>query len=168
MKKTLQVLNKLLEEKILLDYAIGGATGALFYAEAVMTVDLDVFVLFPDDDSLLPWAPVYAKLTEWGYLHDEHARECVSIEGTPVQFLPAWDALLQDALAHSRSFEYDGVPVKVMSPEHLASICVKTGRAKDRVRVRTLMESEGFDMGVFTSLLNRFGLSERFRQWMNS
>lgn len=168
MKKTLQVINKLLEEKILLDYAIGGAMGALFYAEAVMTVDLDVFVLFPDDSSLLPLAPVYAKLTEWGYLPDERARECVSIEGTPVQFLPAWDALLQDALAHSRILEYDGVPVKVMPPEHLAVICVKTGRSKDRVRVQTLVESAGFDTDAFISLLDRFALSERFRQWTNS
>ena len=29
-------------------------------------------------------------------------RECVNIEGTPVQFLPAYDDLLQEALAFAR------------------------------------------------------------------
>ena len=165
MKKTLEVINRLVESKVVLDYAIGGAMGALFYTEAVMTLDLDVFVLFPDDGSLLPLAPVYAKLAEWGYVPDEQARECVAIEGTPVQFLPAWDELLQDALDHARVFDYEGVSAKVMRAEHLAAISVKTGRAKDKLRVQSLVESEGFDTGEFHGLLARFGLSKRFGQW---
>ena len=165
MKKTLEIINRLVESKVVLDYAIGGAMGALFYTEAVMTLDLDVFVLFPDDGSLLPLGPVYAKLKEWGYVPDEHARECVAVEGTPVQFLPAWDDLLQDALAHARVFDYEGVSAKVMRAEHLAAICVKTGRAKDKLRVQSLVASDGFDRAEFTALLARFGLAERFGQW---
>lgn len=33
MKKTLEVLNKLIEERVIRDYAIGGAMGALWYME---------------------------------------------------------------------------------------------------------------------------------------
>ena len=165
MKKTLEIINRLVESNVVLDYAIGGAMGALFYTEAVLTLDLDVFVLFPDDGSLLPLGPVNAKLAEWGYSPDEQARECVAIEGTPVQFLPAWDGLLQDALVHARVFDYEGVSAKVMRAEHLAVICVKTGRAKDKLRVQSLMASDGFDMDDFSTLLARFGLSERFGQW---
>lgn len=165
MKKTLEILNKLVTNKVVDNYAIGGAMGAMFYTEAVMTVDLDVFVLFPDDTDLLPLTPLYACLKEWGYEPDEAESECVNIEGIPVQFLPAFDGLLQDALAHARTFDYQGVPSKVMRAEHLAAVCVQTGRMKDRLRVGTLLESEGFDMNGFHALLNRFGLSERVGQW---
>lgn len=165
MKRTLEVLNKLVESKVIDDYAIGGAMGAVFYAETVMTMDLDVFVLFPDNDDLAPLAPLYARLEEWGYFPDANASECVSIEGIPVQFLPAFDELLQDALTHARTFDYEGVPAKVMRPEHLAAICVQTGRAKDWLRVQTLLESDGFDAGEFKRLLEQYRLSERIGRW---
>ena len=165
MKKTLEILNKLVADKVIDSYAIGGAMGAMFYTEAVMTVDLDVFVLFPDTNDLLPLAPLYSRLKEWGYLPDANEGECVNIEGIPVQFLPAFDGLLQDALANARTFDYQGVPSKVMRAEHLAAICVQTGRMKDKLRVWTLMESDGFDAGAFDALLNKFGLSERLGQW---
>ena len=43
MKTALRVLNDLVAEKVIKDYAIGGAMGAMFYMEAVTTMDLDVF-----------------------------------------------------------------------------------------------------------------------------
>jgi hypothetical protein len=165
MKKTLDVLNKLLREKIIKDYAIGGAMRAMFYAEAVTTMDLDIFVLFPDEDSLIPLTPVYEKLKEWGYLPDLQERECVNIEGIPVQFLPAYDDLLQEALAFARVFDYEGVSTKVMLAEYLALICVKTGRMKDKLRVQMLMTSDGFSMKKFMELLAKFKLTERFESW---
>ncbi len=165
MKKTLDVLNKLVREKVIRDYAIGGAMGAMFYAEAVTTMDLDIFVLFSDETSLIPLAPIYDKLKEWGYNPDEHEKECVNIEGTPVQFLPAYDDLLQEALAFARTFDYEGVSTKVMLAEYLALICVKTGRLKDKLRVQMLMASDGFSMKKFMELLAKFKLTERFESW---
>ena len=44
MKKTLEVLNRLRSHGTISDYAIGGSMGALFYTEAVTTMDLDVFL----------------------------------------------------------------------------------------------------------------------------
>ena len=165
MKKTLGVLNKLVREKVIRDYAIGGAMGAMFYAEAVTTMDLDIFVLFSDETSLIPLAPIYDKLKEWGYNPDEYEKECVNIEGTPVQFLPAYDDLLQEALAFARTFDYEGVSTKVMLAEYLALICVKTGRLKDKLRVQMLMTSDGFSMKKFMDLLAKFKLTERFESW---
>ena len=165
MKKTLDVLNKLLREKVINDYAIGGAMGAMFYAEAVTTMDLDIFVLFPDENSFTPLAPVYEKLKEWGYFPDAHERECVNIEGTPVQFLPAYDDLLQEALVFARVFNYEGVSTKVMLAEYLALICVKTGRLKDKLRVQMLIASDGFSTKKFMELLTKFKLMERFESW---
>ena len=165
MKKTLEVLNRLVREKVIDDYAIGGAMGAMFYVETVTTMDLDIFVLFPDDSDLAPLSPVYGKLKEWVYLPDEYEKECINIEGTPVQFLPAYDALLQEALVQARSFDYEGVETKVMLAEYLAAICVKTGRLKDKLRVQMLQLSRGFSESQFLGLLSTFNLKERFDKW---
>ena len=165
MKKTLEVLNRLRSNGIISDYAIGGAMGALFYTEAFATMDLDVFVLFPDDTNLLPLAPIYDQLKAWGYLPDANESECINVEGTPVQFLPAYDALLQEALVTARSFDYQGVEAKVMMAEYLAAICVKTGRMKDKLRVNMFLAGEDFDVVRFKEILAKFNLNERFEQW---
>lgn len=165
MKRTLEVLNRLVECKVIDNYAIGGAMGAVFYTEIVMTVDLDVFVLFPDNDDLALLSPLYSRLKEWGYTLDAVESECVNIEGVPVQFLPAFDGLLQEALAEARTFDYQGVSARVMRAEYLAAICVQTGRPKDRLRVQTLVESDGFDVGKFNRILGQYQLAERFEQW---
>ena len=43
MERTLQVLNQLERDGVLGRYAIGGALGATFYVEPLLTFDLDVF-----------------------------------------------------------------------------------------------------------------------------
>lgn len=139
--------------------------GAMFYTEAVTTMDLDIFVLFSDTSGLILLEPIYSKLKEWGYLPDAHEKECVGIEGTPVQFLPAYNALLQEGLATARKFNYEGVPTKVMLAEYLAAICVDTGRIKDKLRVSMFLSTDGFDKGKFLSLLDKFGLRGKFEQW---
>ena len=139
--------------------------GAMFYTEAVTTMDLDVFVLFQDNSDLMPLAPVYNKLKEWGYSPDENEKECVSIEGTPVQFLPAYNSLLQEALSTARAFDYQGVTTKVMLAEYLAAICVETGRIKDKLRVAMFLAAESFDKAKFLLLLNKFHLAGSFNQW---
>lgn len=44
MKKTLRILNQLEQKGIIDRYAIGDAMAALFYAEPVLTYDMDMFV----------------------------------------------------------------------------------------------------------------------------
>ena len=39
MKTALKVLNDLVTENVIRDYAIGGAMGAMFYMEAITTLD---------------------------------------------------------------------------------------------------------------------------------
>jgi hypothetical protein len=63
MKRTLQVLNELEHEGVILRYAIGGAMGATFYVEPLLTFDLDVFVILPQEaGNLLSLAPLYEAL----------------------------------------------------------------------------------------------------------
>lgn len=167
MKQALVVLNELCEEGVISNYAIGGAMGALFYTEAVATMDLDIFVFFKDEDpfNLVPLAPIYAALKEKGYLPDEHERECINIGGTPVQFLPVCGPLLEDAVEKANGVDYQGVMTRVMTAEHLAAISVQTGRIKDKLRVQMFLTTPTFDKEAFIALLSRFSLLDKFNTW---
>src|SRR5215471_7493310 len=101
MKRTLVVLNELEGEGIFSRYAIGGAMGAIFYTEPFLTFDLDVFVVLPQPAcGLMSLVPIYDALRALGYEQKEN--ECVVIEGIPVQFLPAYNALVEEALDHAQ------------------------------------------------------------------
>jgi hypothetical protein len=62
MEKTLKVLNTLEHDGVIEKYAIGGAMGATFYIEPVLTFDLDIFVVLPQKGALLTRAPLYEAL----------------------------------------------------------------------------------------------------------
>lgn len=158
MKEALKVLAELIADGVIEDYAIGGAMGATFYLEPVVTMDLDVFVLFKDNDSLLPLQPIYDVLKKRGYYPDAHMPECINIGGVPVQFLPVYNKLLVDALAHARSFDYDGIGARVLSAEYLAAISVQTGRAKDKLRVQAFLTYDQFDKKAFAEICTAHGL----------
>lgn len=137
--------------------------GATFYAEPLLTFDLDIFVVPPTGQAgLLTLAPLYAALRARGY---EEAGECVEIEGVPVQFLPAFNPLLEEALAEARETPYGQTPTRVLRIEHLFAIALQTGRSKDRERVRTLREQAQPDWSFLARLLERHGLDARWREW---
>lgn len=161
MRRTLKVLNELVEAGVLAGYAIGGAMAAAFYTEPLLTFDLDVFVLLPAEDSKLRLLePVYAALRARGYVEDA---ECVTIEGVPVQFLPAYNPLIEEALRESRQIDYDGISTHVVRAEHLIAICIQTGREKDRERVRLLREVPEIDFSYLLDVLDRHRLE---RTWL--
>src|SRR5688572_31839845 len=100
MKFTLEILNELERSGTLSRYAIGGAMGATFYVEPVLTFDLDIFLVFPRQASgRLTLGTLYDALRARGYAEEG---DCVNIEGVPVQFLPAYNVLLEEALAQAR------------------------------------------------------------------
>ena len=174
MKRTLEVLNELEKEGVFSRYAIGGAMGATFYTEPVLTFDLDVFVTnYADPDS---------------ELEDEHdmrgrrrvdcmgrvvtrpsvreiASQCVLIEGAPVQFLPAYNALVKEALNDAREIMYEDVPARVLRCEHLLAICLQTGRNDDPERVRILREQAKLDANFLAGVLKRHQLEEKWKRW---
>ena len=163
MEKTLQVLNDLALDGVLTRYAIGGAMGATFYVEPVLTFDLDIFVILPQAVSgLLTVEPLYAALRARGYTE---AGECVNIEGVPVQFLPAHNDLLVEALTEAREVLYEQTPTRVLRAEHLAAIALQTGRDKDRERVRLLREQAELDRDYLANVLRRHGLEGNWKQW---
>jgi len=163
MQKTLQVLNDLVRDGVLNRYAIGGAMGATFYVEPVLTFDLDIFMILPQTVSgLLTLEPLYAALRARGY--DEES-ECVIVEGVPVQFLPAHNDLLVEALNDAREVLYEQTPTRVLRAEHLVAIALQTGRDKDRERVRLLRDEAELDEAYLQNVLNRHGLEGKWQPW---
>ena len=166
MEATLKVLNELEREGVIARYAIGGAVGAIFYMEPFLTYDLDVFVVLPQTASgLLTLAPIYEALKQRGC---EEEGECLLIEGMPVQFLPAYNALLDEALTEARETPYAETLTRVLRPEHLAAIMVQTGRDKDRQRFSTFMQEAGLDADYLHDVLARHQLTDRFNTWKNA
>ncbi|MFN2509643.1 MAG: hypothetical protein ABR589_12830 [Chthoniobacterales bacterium] len=163
MKRTLQILNELEREGVFSRYAIGGAMAATFYVEPLLTFDLDVFVLLrPSASGLISLAAVYDALRKRGYGEES---ECVLIEEVPVQFLPAYNSLVEEALAQAREIDYEDVRTRVMRAEHLVAICLQTGRDKDRERVRILRQQGKLDLTYLADVLRRHNLQEKWKAW---
>ena len=163
MEKTLKVLNQLEGDGVISRYAIGGAMGATFYVEPVLTFDLDIFVILPKATSdLLLLTPIYDVLRSKGYKEED---VCINIEGVPVQFLPAYNALLEEALNDARETNYGETPTRVLRAEHLVAISLQTGRSKDRLRVQTFLQEYSLDMNFLSCVLSKHGLEDRWVMW---
>jgi len=162
-KRTIEVLNELEKERVFSRYAIGGAMGAIFYTEPFLTFDLDVFVVLPSSEgSLVNLTPIYDALRVRGY---EEENECIVIEGVPVQFLPAYNSLVEDALIHAEEIMYQGVPARVVRSEYLLAIALQAGRNKDRERVRILREQAKLDQNFLADVLRRHQLEGKWKLW---
>lgn len=73
-------------------------------------------------------------------------------------FLPAHNALAEDAVQSARTFDYDGVPVRVIGPEHLAALAFQTGGASRRERAWQLVESGVLNKTNLEKLLEQHGV----------
>ncbi|HEY1717566.1 MAG TPA: hypothetical protein VGH42_04630 [Verrucomicrobiae bacterium] len=164
MKATLQVINQMQADGVISRYAIGGAIGATFYLEPTSTFDIDVFVALGNvpGSSLVSLEPIYRYLQSRGYLPE---KECILIEGWLVQFLPPGDALDEEALAQAVQTDANGVPVRVMTAEHLVAIALKVGRPKDKIRTAQFAESGILDEKKLRQILERHGLLAKWNQF---
>ena len=162
MRETLHYLRQMRESGIIGDYAIGGAMAATFYIEPITTFDLDVFVVLPQktDSTLISLSSLYHHLRTAGFKED---KECVFINGVPVQFLPAFNPLIEEALGNAIELDYDGVKVPVFSAEHLVVIALQTGRGKDNARVQSFVESGILCQKKLQDIIMRYGLEEKWK-----
>jgi hypothetical protein len=147
------ILNEMKSDGIIQDYAIGGAMAILFYAEPTRTYDLDVFVRLPNAQSqIVVLTPVYEWLGERGFkAEDEH----VMVHGVPVQLIPAYNELVEEAISDAQQHDYDDVPVRVTPPEHLVALAFQTGGGKRRERAYQLLETTDIDRAKLDEVLSR-------------
>ena len=163
MEKTFQALNELQAAGLVTRYAIGGAMAAYFFSEAVITEDLDAFVLLAQPASaLLTLTPIYDFLKARGAME---RREHLVVAGTLVQLIPAYDALTEEAVKEATEKRVGQTPTRVMRPEHLIAIALKTGRAKDHARVALLLDEAEMDATLLTDILQRHQLLDRWNKF---
>jgi hypothetical protein len=162
-KNTIATINQMQADGIIDRYAIGGAVGATFYLEPVATLDVDVFVAFKTEAGslLVSPQPIFDYLKKRGATMEG---EYVVVAGWPVQFLPAGNSLVAEALEQAVEKNVSGVPMRVFGAEHLAAIALQTGRAKDKARLLEFVESGALDEARFQDIVTRHGLASA---WQN-
>jgi hypothetical protein len=110
-----------------------------------------------DESTLNPLNDIYRWAEKRGFgLEAEH----VMIHGVPVQFLPAYDALVEEAVDCALTHDYHGVSVRVISPEHLVALAFKAGNRRRRERAWLLIESGKTDLKRLQQLLAKHGIKE--------
>ena len=163
MEKALAVINQLEHDGVIGRYAIGGAVAATRYIEPIQTYDLGIFVILPISTSgLLTITPIYSHLKQMGY---EPKAEFIIIEGWAVQFLPVYDSVTEEALEQAVQVEFDAVPTRVFTAEHLAAIMINTGRPKDHARLVQFFEFDVVNRVTLESIIDRHGLNPKWNNF---
>ena len=162
LERIFPVLNQMEAEGIISRYAIGGAVGAIFWLEPMLTKDLDVFVALPTSPGgLLTLGAIYDYLLPRGYRpRGQH----IEMEGWLVEFVPPGTPLVEEALAWAVMRDVSGVPVRVFTAEHLAAISLQVGRPQDHDRIARFLRHEVLDAATFDDLLRRHQLLDQWRR----
>ena len=161
MKETFAVLNQMVADGAIGNYALAGAVGAMFYVEPFSTGDIDVLVVVPETEGKL-----IAELPGWTYLssrgYSEIRGEGIVVEGWPVQFLPVSNPLEDEACLNACEQRSDDVTVRVVQPEHLVAIMLRTGRLKDFARIQMFLSQDAINAEVLDDILQRHGLDGKW------
>lgn len=150
------------EARVISAYAVFGAVAQMRYTEAVATLDAEILVTFPGAPGLDVLRPIYAFCEERGFVAEG---EAIRVGDWPVQFIPAFSALTEAAIAEAELGEIDGVPLRVVRADYLAVIALSVGRAKDLARVLALREAAAVTDEEMASLSSRFGLSAQWQKF---
>jgi len=140
MKEVAKLLEDLKASGVIRDYALFGAVAQMRYTEPVATLDADVLVLLSNDAGLDVLAPIYNFCRKRGHVPQG---EAIRVGNWPVQFVPTFSRLTEEAVREAEIGEIDGIPVRVISAIHLAVIALSVGRTKDHLRILALIEAGG-------------------------
>ncbi len=164
MEIVIRRLNELRTHGLIGDYAIGGAFAFIYYAEPFETQDIDVFAHLPHQGALVTLAPIYAFLKDRGHVVED---EFVIIEGMPLQFLPVSDPLLEEAVREAREVCVGRESSRVFTAEHAVAIALRTGRAKDHMKIEHLLGTARapLDQQRLADILERHGLTHRWQRF---
>jgi hypothetical protein len=161
----LEVLNDLLKEHLLEDYAIGGGIAVLYYTEPVLTYDFDVICIFPHSGVLVDPTPVFTYLKEQGYIFGKEDR--VNIEGIPVQFIPASEGLVEEAVRNALNVTISGVHTRILAVEYLVAIMLQVYRPKDRAKLDLLINNDEvlINMSKMQHILTAHDLTKKWKRF---
>ncbi len=164
MENIIKIINGMKEKGLIGDYAISGGVAVIFYVEPILTYDLDIFfVPAKEEKGLLSLSPVYDYLKTRGYSAD---KEHIVIDQTPVQFIPVYNELIQEAVKHAKAATYKKTNTRVLKAEYLIAIMLQTFRPKDKERIIKLLDETKIDMNYLKEILKRYDLIERFNRFL--
>ena len=164
MKRTFQVLNDMVRDGIIENYAIAGAIGATFYVEPFATQDIDALVIMPEtQEGLINAIPGWDYLKKRGYT--EIRGEAIVVEDWPLQFVPVSDALEEEAYLNAEVFSLGETSVRVVLAEHLVAIMLKVGRAKDLARIAMFLSQDAVDRETLLDIIKRHGLEDKWERF---
>ena len=165
LEKALAVINKMVEDHIIEDYAIGGAFAALFYVEPFETQDLDIVVFLPPEEmrkAIVTLTPLYDYLRGLGYCEE---REFVIIESIPTQFLVAGTLLLDDAVRNAVPMMFRSTQTKVIRVEYLLALMADRCQAKDKARAEMVREQvANVDYDLVDRVIREHHLEEKWKK----
>jgi hypothetical protein len=163
MKQVIIFLERLQNENIIEGYALGGAWAAQFYLEPFPTWDMDFFVFFKENNSiLLDLGPIFKTAKEMGYSVEDDG--LIMIENKPVQLIPA-NKLQAEAIKESLTKTFETVDIKVFSAEHLIAESLRCGRPKDMSRIGMFLDGEfSIDYVKLNQILDRFKLMDKWNK----
>ena len=164
MEKVIEVLNRMQADGVIEKFAIGGGIATIRYLEAYLTDDIDVFLspVIVSEGGLVSFGRIYSYLEELGYRPE---REYIRIGDWLVQFVFASEPVQKEAVENAPRVAFGGAYTSVFSAEHLAAELLRSGRLKDFTRVADLLRSEQMDMDKFHEIINRNGLTEKWKQF---
>ena len=159
MKDTINAINKLKENGLINDYAIGGAIAVLKWTEPFFTRDLDIFIIHEaKEKERVILTPIYEYLKERGA---QWEKQWIIVNGIPVDFIVA-DKLETEAIENAEEVEYEEVKTKILTPEYLIALFIRAGRDKDERKIEMLLKQTKIDMEKLEKILNENELIEKF------
>jgi hypothetical protein len=162
-EKVFNLINKMYQENILKNYAIGGALATIYYTEPFATRDIDIFFIPPEKEKIILLTPFYDFLLKKGY---KTYREYIMVEDTPVQFIPATTELEKEAVKNAVEVKYRNIAVKILTPEYLIAIFLKVYRPKDRDKLIKLLDQAKINRNFLKDILKRHNLGKKFDEFM--
>lgn len=95
---------------VIRNYALFGAVAQMRYTEAVATLDADVLVAAPAADRMDALSDVYEFCAARGYRPEG---EAIRVGAWPAQFVPAFNALTEEAMEQAATADFEGVTLRV-------------------------------------------------------
>ena len=163
MEKVFRVINKMHQEGVLKEYAVGGAIATIYYTEPFATKDVDIFFIPPEKEGLILLTPFYDFLLKRGY---KTYKEYIMIGDTLVQFIPTSDELEKEAVENAILVKYKNIQVKILRPEYLIAMFLKVYRAKDREKLIKLFEQAKIDKTLLLDILQRYKLEKKYNDFV--
>jgi len=164
MEKAIKIVNELQRRRLIKKYAIGGGIATIYYVEPILTYDLDIFFIQPEEEKeIMSISSIYDFLETKGYKpHKEH----IIIEDLPVQFLPAYNELIREAIENAVEVKYKKTKTRIFRAEYLIAIMIQTSRPKDKERMIKILDEAEIEKGYLTKILRKYGLKEKFERFV--